>query len=97
MKRVRGLLRRLVSVWILLWFSLRRRATTQGYRRLDRQAQRIVDESLRNNVRRRSATSSSTARFLLWGHIDLLTLGEVAHLATGSSTTHPSSVRVRLA
>jgi hypothetical protein len=67
MEFARGLLRCLASIWIVAWFSLRRRATTQDYRRLDRQAQRVVDESLRDNVWRRSATPSRAAQFLLWG------------------------------
>jgi len=63
----RTLFHRLASIWIVAWFSLLPRATTKAYRRLDRQAQRIVDDSLRDNVWRRSATPGSTAKFLLWG------------------------------
>lgn len=67
MKFARTLSHRLVSIWIVAWFSLLPRVTTKAYRRLDRQAQRIVDDSLRDNVWRRSATPGSTAQFLLWG------------------------------
>lgn len=67
MQFTRSLLHRLASLLIVAWFSLRRRVTNQDYRRLDRQAERIVDESLRDNVWRRSATPGRIAMFLLWG------------------------------
>lgn len=67
MKTLAALTHSLASLAILAWFSLRRRATAQEYRSLDRQARRIVDESLRDNVWRRSATPGNAAQFLLWG------------------------------
>lgn len=67
MEVARTLFHRLASIWILVWFSLLPRATRKAYRRLDCQAQRIVDESLRENVWRRSATPGRAAQFLLWG------------------------------
>lgn len=67
MKTLAAMTRSLASLAILAWFSLRRRATAPDYWSLDRQARRIVNESLRDNVWRRSATPGSTRHFLLWG------------------------------
>lgn len=67
MEVARTLLRHLASIVIVVWFSWMRRATSADYRRLDRQAQRIVDESLRDNVWRRSATPGLVGRAMLWG------------------------------
>lgn len=63
----RTVFRYIASNLIVVWYSWVRRATSTEYRALDSQARRIVDESLRDNVWRRSATPGLVGRTMLWG------------------------------
>lgn len=63
----RSFLWRLASLWIFVRFSIFRRLFETDYQSLSRQAQRVVDGSLQDNVWRRSAAPGWFARMLLWG------------------------------